>query len=74
MDKEKDLIRIFITEDNKIGVSCDIDSEEETQMAVSGLLSLLDNVPDLLEEMVDIYEKKTITKHFLLSVNSKITS
>lgn len=74
MGKEKDLIRIFITDDNKVGVKCDIESDEETQMVVTGLLSLLDNVPELLDNLVDIYEKKTVIRHFSLSINSKINS
>lgn len=74
MAEEKNLIRIFITDDNKVGVKCDIESDEETQMAVTGLLSLLDNVPELLDDLVDIYEKKTVIRHLLLSVNSKINS
>ena len=75
MGKEKNLIRVFITEDNKLGVSCDTESREEFEMAVYGLFSLFDQVPDFLEELQQLAHKKNLSVNTVLSLNqSKIKS
>lgn len=75
MGKEKDLIRIFLTEDNRLGVMCDTETEEESNKALEGLCRLFDNVPEILEELYSYCMKKVQTKQFILSLNnSKIPS
>ena len=75
MGTEKDLIRIFVSEDNKLGVSCITDSEEEFDMVIKGLYTLLDKTPQIVEALAEMTQKEMKTKEFILSLNnSKIIS
>ena len=75
MGKEKDLIRIFLTEEGKLGVRCQTDTEDESNMALEGLCRLFDNVPDILDELLSYCNRKVQTKQFILSLNnSKLPS
>lgn len=75
MGKEKNLIRVFCTEDNKLGVSCDTNSEEEFEMVVYGLFSLLEETPAIMEGLQQLAYKKNLSVSTVLSLNqSKIKS
>ena len=75
MGKEKDLVRIFISDDDKLGISCNTDTEEEFDMVVKAVYSLLDEIPNLVEELNELCKKEAKFKSFILSLNnSKIYS
>lgn len=75
MGEEKDLIRIYRTEDIKVGIKCDITSKDEFLMVAHGILSLFEEIPELLEFFKHYEEEQNEETQTILSLNqSKIKS